>query len=712
MTDTARMFDPLDPDELNDQSKADAGWTVITPVPDSVELNIPRHPAGKPTAFWIYRNAVGRVLFAKVRFDMADGSKLVLPLSYGSEPGSPPKWQWKGVPQPRPLYGLDRLAGHPDAAVLVVEGEKAADAATALFPDMVAVTSPDGAGAANKADWSPLAGRRVAIWPDNDTEGQNYANSVIRMAQAAGADSVALVTIPDTFPTKWDLADPMPDGVTLPDLKVLLDAADGVKPPAPDMTVLGQGRRAPPEFPLEVFGPWAEWIEDAAEGAGCPVDYVVGALFSALTVTVGHSRIVMPWDNWSEPSILWMACVGDPSSGKSPGADAVMRALRQVEKELAEGFEDEYRRWEADAEIAKATHDAWKGDVSKALKDKATPPDKPLTATAPPEPSRPRIIINDATPEAVATVLLANPRGVLMQRDELAGWIGSFNQYNSGGAGQAFWIESYGARPFTIDRVKNNKAVFIPRLAVSVLGNIQPDKLSALLSGDDDGLVARFLWAWPDPVPPTRPVKAASLELPVNALRRLARLQPLIADDGTAQPEIMKLDDDAARAFQEWRVAHFEDRRAGKLASAFGKMGGHVLRLALVLELAWWSVVGGQEPDTVSHRALLAAVTMVERYWKPMAERVYGDASVLDAEKNAAVLARWIRKVRPSIVNAREIGRTAGLPGLRDPNAVKAAIGVLEDARWLTKSARPTGGRHASDYDVNPAIWDQNDGDL
>ncbi len=53
----------------------------------------------------------------------------------------------------------------------VSEGEKAADTAQRIFPDHVAVTSPGGAKAAGKADWGPLAGRRVVIWPDNDEPG-------------------------------------------------------------------------------------------------------------------------------------------------------------------------------------------------------------------------------------------------------------------------------------------------------------------------------------------------------------------------------------------------------------------------------------------------------------------------------------------------------------------------------------------------------------
>src|SRR5260221_251611 len=56
---------------------------------------------------------------------------------------------------------LDKLAGRPDAPVIICEGEKSAEAAAVIFPKSVAVTAPGGANAADKADWSVLRGRKI-----------------------------------------------------------------------------------------------------------------------------------------------------------------------------------------------------------------------------------------------------------------------------------------------------------------------------------------------------------------------------------------------------------------------------------------------------------------------------------------------------------------------------------------------------------------------
>ena len=115
---------------------------------------------------------------------------------------------------PRPLYGLDRLAKRPDAPVLVCEGEKDTDAAQRLLSTVVAVTWPGGSNAVDKADFSPLKGRRVAIWPDNDEPGRKVAEAVARTALTAGAVEVSIVDVPPDKVEGWGLADAEAEGWT------------------------------------------------------------------------------------------------------------------------------------------------------------------------------------------------------------------------------------------------------------------------------------------------------------------------------------------------------------------------------------------------------------------------------------------------------------------------------------------------------------------
>jgi hypothetical protein len=100
------------------------------------------------------------------------------------------------------------------------------------------------------------------------------------------------------------------------------------------------------------------------------------------------------------------------------------------------------------------------------------------------------------------------------------------------------------------------------------------------------------------------------------------------------------LDDDAANLFADWREKNSDDQSDGPLAGWCGKMPGVCLRLALNLEYLWLATTTRQETFTVTVPAIEAATLMIDQYFKPMAARAYGDASLPQADRNAATLAR------------------------------------------------------------------------
>jgi Protein of unknown function (DUF3987) len=271
--------------------------------------------------------------------------------------------------------------------------------------------------------------------------------------------------------------------------------------PEPDMGVSRLHRRAPPKLPIEVFGPaWGDWSTAASEAAACPIDYVAAPLLASTSVLIGHARWAEASPGWSEPPHLWVGGVGDSGDGKSPGADCLLRSvLPEIERCMAADHPDRLREWRASVEFERAADQRWEEDVRAAQKRAAPPPLPPVRTTGP-EPQSPRLRQNDVTIEKAASLLAtAAPKGLLIVRDELAGWIGGMNSYND--AGRAFWIEAYGGRPYRVERVKHPEPIVIPRLAVALYGTTQPEKIGLLMRGADDGLLARILWTWPDMIP-------------------------------------------------------------------------------------------------------------------------------------------------------------------------------------------------------------------
>lgn len=210
--------------------------TVIMPVPrDAPICSFEHHKHGSPSKTWTYRNVNGDVLGYVCRFDVAreDGKgtkKEVIPrhLTTGG-------WQWTSAPKPRPIYGLPELVAKPEALVLIVEGEKAADAARELVPSMAVISWPGGGKAVEHVEWGALEGRKCLVWPDFDHLGNPKPNqrpdeiapgcktalSVADLAIDAGATAVRIVAVSDAA-DGWDAADALAEGWTVEQTKEFL----------------------------------------------------------------------------------------------------------------------------------------------------------------------------------------------------------------------------------------------------------------------------------------------------------------------------------------------------------------------------------------------------------------------------------------------------------------------------------------------------------
>jgi hypothetical protein len=371
-------------------------------------------------------------------------------------------------------------------------------------------------------------------------------------------------------------------------------------------------------------------------------------------------------------------------------------------------FPERLLEWKAANEAAKAKEETWRDEVRTAQK-KGTPPPNPPSDSALAEPQAPRLRQNDVTIEKVATLLAnAAPKGLLITRDEMAGWLGGMNQYHD--AGRSFWIEAYGGRPYRVERQKHPMPIDVPRLAVAAYGGTQPEKLATMLDEADDGLFSRVIWAWPAPIPFRLGKQKPGAAWATEALERLRLLEMAADIGGHACPVMVPLHDGAVPLMEQFGrdMQTAQQEAGGLMRSAFGKARGLALRISLVLEMLRWCGTEGisAPPSTISMNAFLAAAMLVEDYFMPMAERVYGDAGATPVERNAATLTRWIVKTKASEVHVRYIQREARLPGLREAEAIGEAIETLQEADWLgeQEAGKGKGKRPRNAYPVNPMV--------
>lgn len=156
-----------------------------------------------------------------------------------------------------PLYRVAELG----ADVLVVEGEKSAEAAWSV--GIPATTSAMGAGKAAESDWSPLAGKRVCLWPDNDDTGRKHMAQVAEILTGINCQ-VSMIEAADLdLPEKGDIADLLErlDSQTSDQLaKVVRDIIAAAAPidPAAELTAWTEqviaGKWASLDWPLDRVG--------------------------------------------------------------------------------------------------------------------------------------------------------------------------------------------------------------------------------------------------------------------------------------------------------------------------------------------------------------------------------------------------------------------------------------------------------------------------
>jgi hypothetical protein len=651
-----------------------------------------------PDHTWEYRNERGDLVGLTLRWNVLNGKKIYPVARHGDS------WRIAAMASPRVLYQLPQLIkSDPSQLVVICEGELATAAAASL--GFIATCSAGGADAAHKSDWSPLRDRDVIVLPDHDEAGERYAQDVARLVTAAGAKSVRILRLADhapDLPPRGDLADvlasenwcglPLGDTAEPADLAAKIKAlAQTIEPWRPDEADDPVCHLYHP-FPVNALPELLRQFVDAgAQAIGCDVSYLALPLLTAIAATIGNTRRLKLKRGWCAPPILWTALVGESGSAKTAALQLVLKPIRERQRKALERHAEAMKQYRADRTRWERDMTTWKKRGS------GLPPAEPE------EPRPERHIVSDTTVEALAPILLNNPRGLLLARDELAGWIGSFDRYaNKGrvGADMAFWLSAHNAEPAIVDR-KTSGTVFIPSAAVCVVGGVQPAILRRALGREhrENGLLARLLLAYP----PRRPKRWSEADIDPSAEAELARLfdrlyelQPTVGDDGEPRPVLVHLSDEAKAAWVAYYNEHNREQaeEVGDLASALAKLEEAAARLALVIHYVRWAA-GEVADETRLDATSMNAGIVLANWFKHETRRIYAMLDESDAERDRRRLLEWVAR-RGGTTTIRETQQSCRW--LKEPGAaaaaleglVQAGLGNWQDSSSTTKGGRPT----------------------
>lgn len=460
------------------------------------------------------------------------------------------------------------------------------------------------------------------------------------------------------------------------------------------------------------------WLSDAAERTQCPPEYPAVGAMVALASVIGRGCAIRPkrCDDWTVVPNLYGAIVGPPSAMKTPALSEAIRPLRW----LAQQASEEHTRKAYEREALDARRQAFRSEMQKAAKsggdlEALRHEYEEIESEVRDAAAERRYLVYDATVEKLGELLRDSPRGLLLMRDELVGWLRSLDKIGHEND-RAFFLEAWnGTGSYVYDRIARGTVV-IPSACVSIVGGIQPGPLGAYLRAavdggmGDDGLMQRLqLLVYPDPprhwTNVDRWPDSDARQRARNLYVRLANARPedlgaqVDTDDEQAIPYV-RFAPDAQEVFDGWRHELENRVRSGAehpvIEAHLVKYRSLLPSLALVCHLA-----------DVGAGAVGRAATIRAAAWCDLLEahmrRVYATVSAAEVSGAKALLS----KIRAGRLSSPFVARDvylSGWAGLSEPEAVKAAVDKLAEYGWTRRVTVATGGRPRDEVHVHPSI--------
>ena len=403
----------------------------------------------------------------------------------------------------------------------------------------------------------------------------------------------------------------------------------------PDPIDLPSGlEKVPPLNPEILPENVAAWLEDIADRMQVPSDYVAIPAMVMFGSLIGNKIAIAPkeHDNWVEVGNLWGLVIGRPGFMKSPAASEVFKPMKRAAKSASDSYSLALAQYELQEKIYKSKAEA-------AIKKGQEPTD-----AQPVKPKRRVYVTNDTTYEKLCEILVENPHGVLVHRDEIVSMLRALRQEQSSNA-NGFFLQAWsGTQGYSSERITRGH-IPVENACVSLFGTTQPGAISEFVKhavvGDreDDGLIQRFgLTAWPDANPEwvnvDRYLNKDACDAAYELFDRLNSLVP--AAVGATQDQYddfpyLRFTPEAYQHFTDWRDTLERRVRGGNLPDALtshlAKYRGLIPRLALITHL----IDEGKGP--VGEMSLIKALQWAE-YLEPHAARVYS-AGVAPARAGA-----------------------------------------------------------------------------
>ncbi|MCX7016753.1 MAG: YfjI family protein [Candidatus Sumerlaeota bacterium] len=482
----------------------------------------------------------------------------------------------------------------------------------------------------------------------------------------------------------------------------------------------------PPAFPVHVLPDrFRRFVEAVSVATQTPLDLAGMLVLSAVAVCLAKKVEIMAREGWLEPLNLFVVVVLPPAARKSAVFRVVVAPIEAHERRLAEGVAPQIRE-------AKVRLKILEGRKQRLEKQTIAKPD-PLHQKELVEltreieetciPASPRLIVDDVTPEKLASLLsvhggrmaVLSPEGDIF--DIITGRYSAKGDANFG-----VLLKGHCGDTLRVDRV-TRPSEHIPKPALTLGLAIQPEVILGVMNQGvlrGRGLLARFLYSLPRSLigqrsvdPP--PVPNETQDQYSRYMMALLQIEPAIRQDGEPEPHVLRLSDQAdsaLRAFQVWlepRLA--EGAELGTIADWAGKLAGAVVRIAGLLHMADWIDTPAPWEKPIPESTMTRAISLGQ-YLIAHAKAAFGLMGADPAIASARTLLRWIHyQQKPKFT------KRAAFQGLRGSfkraNDLDAPLQILVEHNIIRpvdlEQPRGPGRPPSPGFEVNPQAMEPTD---
>jgi hypothetical protein len=449
----------------------------------------------------------------------------------------------------------------------------------------------------------------------------------------------------------------------------VLSAVSFVSVRTPD--VLDESKKYEPVKPFPIHclpGVAGEYVAAAAESIGCTHGEVGLPLLASLARAIGNKRIIEPKRKWRQHASIWGVIIGKSGTAKTHAINVATQFLHDRQNELHAANEEKKKQYDCDMKEWKVRNKAWEDLSRKALLDSKLP----AMPAEPEEPKYEHMLSGDTTIEAMALILRDQNGELLVETDELIGWLNGMGEYKKGKNGDVNrWLSIWSAKPITINRITKN--IRIPQPCVSVIGGIQPGILKRAITQEhkESGLCARLLLVQP----PHRTMRWNEATISHILEFEMARaFDDLMRMD--AETKVLTLMPAAKALWVDYVNRHADeaDSLEDDLRAAWIKLEAYTARFALIIQSEPDKCVkGGDEIDADTMKAAI----QLSDWFGDEARRVYGFMN--EADHPLADFVELVRR-KGGRITPRELARSSRK---FQPTAVAKATCELAVARGL-----------------------------